>query len=237
MSDSYQHFLSLGQYFSHFESRLVRRHPSNTELPPSSLSTNVQLQDNESTNQLLSPIKAGNNEQILVKKELRAKLRELEEKIALHKSGWDSKLPTIFIITPTYRRFLQKAELTRMAQTLKHVKNLHWIVVEDSHERTNLVKRLLSHSSLKYTHLNVRTPVEMRRGRNKPRWTKSRGVEQRNVGIEWLRKNINANETKGVIYFADDDNTYDIRLFKEVRITITLTLFVLLKAFTNFKQT
>ena len=221
MSNWYKHFLFSGQYFSHFESRLVRRHPSNTELPPSSLSTNVQVQDNESRNQLLSPSKERNGkEHKLLEKELQAKFRELEEKIALHKSGWNSKLPTIFVITPTYRRFLQKAELTRMAQTLKHVKNLHWIVVEDSHEKTNLVKRLLSHSGLKYTHLNVRTPVEMRRGRNKPRWTKSRGVEQRNIGIEWLRENINANETKGVVYFADDDNTYDIRLFEEVRITI-----------------
>ena len=59
--------------------------------------------------------------------------------------------------------------------------------------------------------------MEMRRSRNKPRWTKSRGVEQRNIALDWLRKNVEANETKGVVYFADDDNTYDIRIFEEVR--------------------
>ena len=155
-------------------------------------------------------------EQKRLQQELSAKLKELEERIARQRSSWDPSLPTIFVITPTYRRFLQKAELTRLAQTFKHVKNLHWIVVEDSHQKTNLVKRLLTRFALTFTHLNVRTPMEMRRSRNKPRWTKSRGVEQRNIGIRWLRKNINANETKGVVYFGDDDNAYDIRIFDEV---------------------
>lgn len=180
------------------------------------MTANAYTQDNGSKDQILSPREARIQEQKLLEKELQAKLKELEKKVALQKSGWDPKLPIIFAITPTYRRFLQKAELTRTAQTLKHVKNLYWIVVEDSHQKTNLVKRLLSHFGLKYTHLNVRTPVEMRRGRNKPRWTKSRGVEQRNLGLQWLHDNIKANETKGVVYFADDDNTYDLRLFEEV---------------------
>ena len=151
-------------------------------------------------------------------------------------SGWDPKLPTIFAITPTYRRFLQKAELTRTAQTLKHIKNLHWIVVEDSHEKTNLVKRLLNHFGIRYTHLNIRTPVELRIGRNKPRWTKSRGTEQRNVGLEWIRDNIKPNETKGVVYFADDDNTYDIRLFDEVTVFSSFISFCLLGIFIMFAK-
>lgn len=41
---------------------------------------------------------------------------------------------------------------------------------------------------------------------------KPRGVSNRNRGLEWLR----ANAKSGVFYFADDDNTYDIRLFEEV---------------------
>lgn len=202
-------FFLAGFHFRAYEGRLVRRLPFNTELTP--LKFNAVVQD-----KLLTSGEARTQEKKLSEPQLRVKLRALEKKIALQKSGWDSRLPVIFAITPTYRRFLQKAELTRTAQTLKHVKNLHWIVVEDSHERTNLVKRFLSHSGLNYTHLNTRTPVEMRRARNKPRWTKSRGVEQRNTGIDWLRENINPNLTKGVVYFADDDNTYDIRLFEEV---------------------
>ena len=146
-----------------------------------------------------------------------AKLKDYEEKLALEKSGWDPKLPIIYAITPTYERFLQKAELTRLSQTFKHVKNFHWIVVEDSYENTNLVKRFLSNNGLNHTHLNVRTPMETRRSDKKPRWTKHRGVEQRNIALNWLRKNVKAEETKGVVYFADDDNIYDIRIFEEVR--------------------
>jgi len=41
---------------------------------------------------------------------------------------------------------------------------------------------------------------------------KPRGVSNRNRGIEWIR----ANATDGVMYFADDDNTYDIRIFEQV---------------------
>lgn len=202
-----------GFKFRVYEGQLVRRLPFNTELTSSKFNALVQ-------NKLLTSGEARTQERKLSETQLRARLRALEKKMALQKSSWDPRLPVIFAITPTYRRFLQKAELTRTAQTLKHVKNLHWIVVEDSHERTNLVKRFLSNSGLNYTHLNTRTPVEMRRGRNKPRWTKSRGVEQRNTGIEWLRENINPNLTKGVVYFADDDNTYDIRLFEEVSVPI-----------------
>ena len=156
-------------------------------------------------------------DQKLLLQELQAKLKDLEERIALQKSGWDPKLPIIYAITPTYERFVQKAELTRLAQTLKHVKNFHWIVVEDSHEKTDLVKRFLSNCGINYTHLNVRTPVQMRRSSNEPASAKPRGVEQRNIALDWLRENVKHNETKGVVYFADDDNTYDIRLFEEVR--------------------
>jgi len=43
---------------------------------------------------------------------------------------------------------------------------------------------------------------------------KARGVSNRNTGLQWIRENnING---EGVIYFADDDNTYDLRLFDEV---------------------
>jgi len=44
-------------------------------------------------------------------------------------------LPTIYIITPTYTRPVQKAELTRLQNTLKHVLSLHWILVEDAETR------------------------------------------------------------------------------------------------------
>lgn len=50
--------------------------------------------------------------------------------------------------------------------------------------------------------------------------SKPRGVSNRNRGLQWLR----ANATKGVFYFADDDNTYDIALFDEVTMFLDNTL-------------
>lgn len=39
--------------------------------------------------------------------------------------------PIIYFVTPTYPRREQIAELTRLGQTLMHVRNLHWIVADD----------------------------------------------------------------------------------------------------------
>ena len=71
----------------------------------------------------------------------------------------DRELPPIYMITPTYARWTQKADLTRLSQTLMHVPNLHWIVVEDAEEKTKLVTDFLFRRKrdLRSTHLNVRT--------------------------------------------------------------------------------
>nr|XP_006813533.1 PREDICTED: galactosylgalactosylxylosylprotein 3-beta-glucuronosyltransferase 1-like [Saccoglossus kowalevskii] len=101
-----------------------------------------------------------------------------------------SELPYIYVITPTYARSVQKAELTRIANTFSHIKNLHWIVVEDSNEGTNLTKHFL---------------ISL--------------CDQRNLGLTWLRHNLKPNVSRGVVYFADDDNTYSIEIFEEMRYT------------------
>lgn len=44
---------------------------------------------------------------------------------------------------------------------------------------------------------------------------KPRGVSNRNRGLEWIRKNA----TDGVFYFADDDNSYDVEIFNQMRYT------------------
>ncbi|CAN9501567.1 unnamed protein product [Ophioblennius macclurei] len=123
---------------------------------------------------------------------------------------WSESLPTIYVITPTYKRFVQKADLTRMSNTLLHVANLHWIVVEDSENKTTLVRDLLEKTGLNYTHLNVHTSEKLT----------SRGSEQRNLALKWLRDTFNTNESHpGVVYFGDDDNTYSLELFEEMRYT------------------
>ncbi|XP_077291573.1 galactosylgalactosylxylosylprotein 3-beta-glucuronosyltransferase I-like isoform X2 [Arctopsyche grandis] len=125
----------------------------------------------------------------------------------------DPDLPMIYAITPTYTRPVQKAELTRLAQTLMWLDNFHWIVVEDSDTKTPLVESFLLQTNLEYTHLVARTK------KNKQLKPTARGVEQRNAGLDWLRKNLhNDDQLNGVVFFMDDDNTYSLQIFEEMRL-------------------
>nr|XP_006118292.1 galactosylgalactosylxylosylprotein 3-beta-glucuronosyltransferase 3 isoform X2 [Pelodiscus sinensis] len=140
------------------------------------------------------------------------------KRLQAHGKGSDlegAALPIIYAITPTYARLVQKAELVRISQTFLHVKNFHWIVVEDSPVKTQLVSELLAQSGLRFTHLHTETPKEHKRKESDPNWLKPRGVEQRNLALQWLRENRELSE-EGIVYFADDDNTYSLRLFDEL---------------------
>ncbi|KAK3727586.1 hypothetical protein RRG08_009807 [Elysia crispata] len=134
-------------------------------------------------------------------------------------NGWVPYLPIIYIITPTNIRAEQKADLTRMSHTLKLVNNIHWIVVEDSENKSSMVSRLLERSGLNYTHLNVLTPPQFKMASKDPNWLKPRGVLQRNAGLDWLRNQKRFLAEQGVLYFADDDNTYSLDIFQEMRYT------------------
>lgn len=48
-----------------------------------------------------------------------------------------------------------------------------------------------------------------------------RGVSNRNYGMDWIRKHA----VDGVFYFADDDNTYDLELFNQMRYIKKVALF------------
>lgn len=122
-------------------------------------------------------------------------------------------------------RLVQKAELVRLSQTLSLVPRLHWLLVEDAEGPTPLVSRLLAASGLLFTHLAVLTPKAQRLREGEPGWVRPRGVEQRNRALDWLRSGGGAvggekdpppPGTRGVVYFADDDNTYSRELFEEV---------------------
>ncbi|KAI5946116.1 galactosylgalactosylxylosylprotein 3-beta-glucuronosyltransferase 2 [Manis javanica] len=137
--------------------------------------------------------------------------------------GWERRnasrrpeppLPTIYAITPTYSRPVQKAELTRLANTFRQVAQLHWILVEDAAARSELVSRFLARAGLPCTHLHVPTPRRYKRP-GLPRAT-----EQRNAGLAWLRQRHQRRRPQpGVLFFADDDNTYSLELFQEMRTT------------------
>ncbi|CRK97440.1 CLUMA_CG010829, isoform A [Clunio marinus] len=122
----------------------------------------------------------------------------------------------IYIITPTYRRPVQLAELTRLGYTLKHVRNLFWLVIEEAEEPTPCVTKLLDEIDVPFVHLVAQMPSDIPKSGPKPR-----GVANRNRGLQWLR----ANATNGVFYFADDDNSYDLELFEQIRFTKKISMF------------
>ena len=135
-----------------------------------------------------------------------------EEKTNVGKGGdknpeSSEDIPTIFGVTPTYKRSTQKVDLTSLCQTLMLVPRVMWIVVEDATEKSDLVKKFLQRCKVESVHMNVKTPPKQR----------SRGVMQRNAGLNWIRQHCMEYKCNGVVYFMDDDNKYDLRLFEEVR--------------------
>ena len=58
-------------------------------------------------------------------------------------------LPMVYVITPTYARATQMADLTRLSQALQGVPNVTWILVEDSGRKTQKVERLLNKTNIK----------------------------------------------------------------------------------------
>ena len=121
-------------------------------------------------------------------------------------------LTTVVAITPTYTRLTQKSDLVTLCQTVMNVPNFVWIVVEDSQVKTELVKNVLRQCKINSIHLNAVTSKESKKARQ-------RGVEQRNAGLDWARRYCRENcksRCNGVVYFMDDDNKYDLRLFHQV---------------------
>ena len=70
-------------------------------------------------------------------------------------------LRPLYIVTPTYTRATQLADLTRLANTLRLVPGVHWLVSEDSNMTSSAVSDLLAASQLTYTHLAARRPEEL----------------------------------------------------------------------------
>lgn len=141
-----------------------------------------------------------------------------------HNQQLHARLPTIYVITPTYARHLQKAELTRLSHTFMLVPDLHWIIVEDSSKKTNLITNFLNRLKNEFkfdsiTHLHAPTPKQFKLKKGEPSWAHPKGVWQRNRGLDWIETSFSKLDKDGVIYFGDDDNTYDLGLFNEMRHT------------------
>ena len=133
----------------------------------------------------------------------------------------DRRNPVIYFITPTYGRREQVAELTRLSQTLLHISNLVWIIAEDSRNCTSVVSGALFRLKKRIPHVHLASPMPLRYINEKP---KPRGVASRNAGVQWVLNN-EPTLSPGVIYFGDDDNTYDLSLLEEIRQTRLVSMF------------
>ncbi|KAL5491514.1 hypothetical protein EMCRGX_G016813 [Ephydatia muelleri] len=131
-------------------------------------------------------------------------------------------IPTLYIITTTYQRDTQKASLVTLCQTLMHVRSLVWIVVENSTHHTPMVRALLKRCGVPYVHLTVPSPNN---SLVRP-ISSAMGIRNHNVGLKWVREHNRCVECNGVIYFGNDDDRYDLRLFDELRKTATLSVFM-----------
>lgn len=63
-------------------------------------------------------------------------------------------LPTIYVVTPTYRRPEQMAELTRLSQTLMHVEKLIWLLIEDADTTSTMISEFLKRTGISHVHLS-----------------------------------------------------------------------------------
>ncbi|CAJ0603165.1 unnamed protein product [Cylicocyclus nassatus] len=120
----------------------------------------------------------------------------------------DALEPLIIVITPTYKRPTRLADMTRFSNTLRLVPHVHWIVIEDGSDTVPFVEHILQRSYHNYTYFAAKTP------KGYPR----RGWYQRTSALQLLRNDsaaILGPYKEGVVYFGDDDNSYDTRLFTE----------------------
>ncbi|KAF2354301.1 Glycosyl transferase family 43 [Trinorchestia longiramus] len=134
-------------------------------------------------------------------------------------SRWFNEVPPVYVITPTYPRAEQIPELTRLGQALKLVDNLVWIVVDDADSPTPAVVQYFDEHPICHVYLQARMPAKYR---ERPNSHQPRGVANRRKAMQWLRTHA---KTGGVFYFADDDNTYDARIFDEIRQTKKVSMF------------
>lgn len=68
-----------------------------------------------------------------------------------------------------------------------------------------------------YTHLASPMPEQYRKETLSPR-----GVANRRAALQWIKAN---NIRTGVLYFGDDDNTFHLKLFSEIRPTKVVSMF------------
>ena len=140
----------------------------------------------------------------------------------------ENAIPLVFVITATFKRYAQKVELVRFSRVLRQVPNILWIVVEDGENKTTTITEFLANSGVPHVYLSV--------AGTKQHNVKPKGVRPQNRGLQYVRESLKVNPRPSVIYIADDDNTYTLKLFKEVSITTQLNYYVYLMSLGNINM-
>lgn len=84
-------------------------------------------------------------------------------------------MPILFLVTPTYARCTQLADLNRFKNTLLHVPKIIWIIIEDSPIKTETISKFLQESKIPFVHLVKETIKNMKKP-DKSIWTKHKGI-------------------------------------------------------------
>uniref|UniRef100_A0A914ZM43 Galactosylgalactosylxylosylprotein 3-beta-glucuronosyltransferase n=2 Tax=Parascaris univalens TaxID=6257 RepID=A0A914ZM43_PARUN len=111
--------------------------------------------------------------------------------------------PLIIVVTFTYPRPTRIPDMIRLSQTLMNIRNIAWIVVEDGKKFNNPTHHLIRRTQIAYCYIAV--------GRLKT--FPVRGWSARDYALKFILRRFANFSNRAVVYFADDDNTYDIRLF------------------------
>ncbi|EDQ90069.1 uncharacterized protein MONBRDRAFT_16483 [Monosiga brevicollis MX1] len=144
--------------------------------------------------------------------------KQQRELVAQQQEQAKAALPTIYLVTPTYARSSQHVDLTRFCYTIRQVPKVHWIVVEDAEVHSPEVRRILNDCEVAFSHLVALTPPRENAQICRKVDSQPRGVKQRNTGLVELRRLLSLNGGRdGVVYFADDDNTYSLEIFERMR--------------------
>ncbi|XP_077560883.1 galactosylgalactosylxylosylprotein 3-beta-glucuronosyltransferase 2-like [Haemaphysalis longicornis] len=127
-----------------------------------------------------------------------------------------NSVPTVYVVTPTYRHATQIPDLLRVAQSLMLTTEVFWVLVNLANRPSKTVARLLRECGVPHVLIHRRCTRRCRRSKM------DRFALARREALGWLQK---AASLPGVLYFADDDNTYHHRLFDEIRWTKSVSVF------------
>ena len=109
------------------------------------------------------------------------------------------------IITCTYPRPHRLHYLNHLKVLLSFQDHIRWFVIDDNHMQDKELQEFLPNFAI-YKHIGP---------------SKDKGHIQRNLALEYIYDM----ELDGIIYNADDDNRYDIRIFDEIRKSIHFSMF------------